>query len=187
MRHRAFLDGLRKIAPVPFAKLPSVSRPKSKHPLDSRRRNLPKAGVGGSRLEAISVSLSPLLDRPGHRGSAAYGASSSANLFVFCSGAPAQIWGRFDKMGRQCLASANLWSQLALTLFTMSEMQIKCVRVPRRWLEKLMMWNRAYETTISDGYRQTIARGPTPWTSEKEAQRLWATSQQHADRSHAHH
>ena len=62
MRHRASLDGLRKIAPVPFANSRLCLDRRANIALDSRRRNLPKAGVGGSRLEAISVSH--LLYRP---------------------------------------------------------------------------------------------------------------------------
>ena len=129
---------------------------------------------------------SPLLDRPGHRG------APPAGLLLlridFSSGAPAQIWGRFAKMGASMPSFCKTMVTVRADDYSPPEMQITCVRVARRLLEKLMMWNRAYETTISDGYRQTIARGPNPWTSEKEAQRLWAASQQeHADRSHAHH
>jgi hypothetical protein len=55
--------------------------------------------------------------------------------------------------------------------------EIKCYRVRRSWIEKLMMWQRAYETRITEGFREICARGPSPEASEQAAQRRWALGQ----------
>jgi hypothetical protein len=49
------------------------------------------------------------------------------------------------------------------------------MRVRRTWLDKLMLWKRAYETKVSDGLREVIGRGPTREASEQSAFRRWNT------------
>jgi hypothetical protein len=34
--------------------------------------------------------------------------------------------------------------------------EIKTLRVRRTWLDKLLLWKRAYETKVSDGLREVI-------------------------------
>jgi hypothetical protein len=41
----------------------------------------------------------------------------------------------------------------------MPEMQITCVRVPRRWLEKIMMWNRASRVAPAHGLQKKKPKG----------------------------
>jgi len=53
--------------------------------------------------------------------------------------------------------------------------QIKTCRVRRTWLDKLLFWQRAYETRIFDQHRKVIGRGPTPEASEEAAERRWVT------------
>jgi hypothetical protein len=52
--------------------------------------------------------------------------------------------------------------------------EIKCSRVRRSWIEKLMMWRRAYETRITEGHHEICARGPSREESQKVARKLWA-------------
>jgi hypothetical protein len=52
-------------------------------------------------------------------------------------------------------------------------LEIKTLRVRRTWLEKLLLWNCAYETRVSDGLREVIGRGPTREGSEQNALRRW--------------
>jgi hypothetical protein len=50
---------------------------------------------------------------------------------------------------------------------------LQTYRVRRHWTEKLLLWGRAYETTIRLSFNQVIGRGPTPEASEKAAKRKW--------------
>ena len=52
--------------------------------------------------------------------------------------------------------------------------QVETRRVRRTWREKLSLWRRAYETTVSDGPREVIGRGPTREASQEDAERQWA-------------
>jgi len=51
---------------------------------------------------------------------------------------------------------------------------IKCTRVHRNLIERLMMWRSAYKTTITEGFLEICARGPSPEASEQTARRRWA-------------
>ena len=46
---------------------------------------------------------------------------------------------------------------------------------PKTWLDRLLLWQRAYETRIFDAHRDVIGRGPTPEASQKAAERKWDT------------
>src|SRR6187401_3400961 len=46
-------------------------------------------------------------------------------------------------------------------------------RVHRTWLERLLLWRRAYETKIFDENHEVRGRGPTPKASQKNAERYW--------------
>jgi len=52
--------------------------------------------------------------------------------------------------------------------------QVETRRVRRTWLEKLLLWGRAYETKVSHGPREVIGGGPTPEASQEDAERQWA-------------
>ena len=45
----------------------------------------------------------------------------------------------------------------------------------RTWVDRLLLWQRAYETRIFDAHREVIGRGPTPEASQKAAERKWDT------------
>jgi hypothetical protein len=51
--------------------------------------------------------------------------------------------------------------------------QVTTRRVPRTWLEKLLLWGRAYTTKVSDQYREVIGRGPSPEISQEAAIKRW--------------
>jgi hypothetical protein len=51
--------------------------------------------------------------------------------------------------------------------------EIRTVRTPRTWFEKLKMWQRAYETKIRDARHEAIGRGATPEASQEAAERRW--------------
>jgi hypothetical protein len=51
--------------------------------------------------------------------------------------------------------------------------QIQTSRIRRTWLEKLFLWQRAYQTKILDAQREFIGRGHTPEASLKLAERRW--------------
>src|SRR5262249_32198935 len=50
---------------------------------------------------------------------------------------------------------------------------IQTSRIRRTWLEKLFLWQRAYQTKILDVQREVIGRGHTPEASLKSAERRW--------------
>jgi hypothetical protein len=52
-------------------------------------------------------------------------------------------------------------------------LEIKTLRVRRTWLDKLLLWKRAYETKVSDGLREVIGRGATREASEQSALQRW--------------
>ena len=58
---------------------------------------------------------------------------------------------------------------------TLQMTEIQTSRVHRRWLDKLLLWPRAYQTKIFDGRREVFGRGPTPEASQGAAERLWVT------------
>jgi hypothetical protein len=58
-------------------------------------------------------------------------------------------------------------------------------RIHRTWFDKLSLWKRAYETTISDGHHEAIGRGPTAETSQEAAGRNWVAKQS-AEKELAH-
>ena len=66
---------------------------------------------------------------------------------------------------------AILRSHPAVKLLRMAE--IKTSRVRRTWLEKLLLWQRAYHTKIFDEHREVFGRGPTPEASQEAAERRW--------------
>jgi hypothetical protein len=51
--------------------------------------------------------------------------------------------------------------------------EIQTERVHRTWLNKLMLWRRAYETKISNDRLGVVGRGPTAHASEAAALRCW--------------
>jgi hypothetical protein len=51
--------------------------------------------------------------------------------------------------------------------------QVRTSRVRRTWLDKLLLWQRAYETRIFDEHREVSGRGPTPEASQDAAERRW--------------
>ena len=51
--------------------------------------------------------------------------------------------------------------------------ELQTVRVRRRWQEKLLLWQRAYETKIRDARREVYGRGPTREASVEAAERRW--------------
>src|SRR5262245_20435421 len=51
---------------------------------------------------------------------------------------------------------------------------IRTERIPRTWLEKLLLWRRAYRTRIFEAHREALGRGPDPEASRKAALRRWA-------------
>jgi hypothetical protein len=51
--------------------------------------------------------------------------------------------------------------------------EVKTVRTHRTWFDKLKMWQRAYETKISDERHEAIGRGATREVSEEAAERQW--------------
>jgi hypothetical protein len=51
--------------------------------------------------------------------------------------------------------------------------EIRTTRVHRTWLDKLLLWQRAYETRIFEGHREVVGRGPTPEASQAVAERRW--------------
>jgi len=63
--------------------------------------------------------------------------------------------------------------------------EMRTTRVHRTWLDKILLWRRAYETRILDGHHEVVGRGPTPeasrdaaeqrWVAETEADATWNT------------
>jgi len=51
--------------------------------------------------------------------------------------------------------------------------EMRTTRVHRTWLDKLLLWQRAYETRIFDGHHDVVYRGPTPEASQAAAERRW--------------
>jgi hypothetical protein len=51
--------------------------------------------------------------------------------------------------------------------------EVQTSRVHRTWLEKLMLWQRAYQTKIIDGHHEVVGRGATAEASQAAAERLW--------------
>jgi hypothetical protein len=51
-------------------------------------------------------------------------------------------------------------------------------RVHRTWLDKLLLWKRAYQTRISDEQREAVGRGPTIEASEQAALSRWVSKGQ---------
>src|SRR5262245_66060804 len=50
--------------------------------------------------------------------------------------------------------------------------EIKTRRTHRTWLEKVKLWQCAYETKVCDSHREIVGRGSTPETSRDAACRL---------------
>jgi hypothetical protein len=51
--------------------------------------------------------------------------------------------------------------------------EIQTSRVHRTWLDRLLFWQRAYQTKIFDEHREVFGRGPTPKASQYAAERRW--------------
>jgi hypothetical protein len=51
--------------------------------------------------------------------------------------------------------------------------EMRTTRVHRTWLDKLLLWQRAYETRIFDGHHDVVGRGPTAEASQVAAERRW--------------
>jgi hypothetical protein len=47
--------------------------------------------------------------------------------------------------------------------------EIRTMRVPRTWWDKLVLWKRAFETEIFDSRREVRGRGRTPEASRETA------------------
>ena len=56
--------------------------------------------------------------------------------------------------------------------------EIQTERVHRTWLDKLLLWRRAYQTRIYDEHREAIGRGPTVQASREAALEKWVTEGQ---------
>jgi hypothetical protein len=54
---------------------------------------------------------------------------------------------------------------------------IETRRSPRTWVERLFLWQRAYETKVLEGHREVTGRGPTPEASQQAAQDRWGSEQ----------
>jgi hypothetical protein len=63
--------------------------------------------------------------------------------------------------------------------------EIKTERVRRTWLDKLLLWRRAYRTRIYDAHREAIGRGPTVEASREAALNVWVSEGQSEDDSAA--
>jgi hypothetical protein len=51
--------------------------------------------------------------------------------------------------------------------------QVKTRRVRLTWLEVLLLWDKAYETKVSDGQQEVAARGLTAEASQIAALNRW--------------
>ena len=51
--------------------------------------------------------------------------------------------------------------------------EVRTSRTRRTWVEKLMLWPRAYQTKIWDRHREAVGRGPTPQAAQEAAERQW--------------
>ena len=58
----------------------------------------------------------------------------------------------------------------------MSELLSRTVRIKRRLIDRLMGFERLYQTKLTDGQRVAYGRGETRKTSEQCAQRNWDAS-----------
>ena len=56
--------------------------------------------------------------------------------------------------------------------------EIQSERVHRTWLDKLLLWRRAYQTRIYDEHREATGRGPTVQASREAALHKWVTEGQ---------
>jgi hypothetical protein len=56
--------------------------------------------------------------------------------------------------------------------------EVRTSRTRRTWAEKLMLWKRAYQATISDGHHEAIGRGSTPEAAIEAAERKWVAEAQ---------
>jgi len=56
---------------------------------------------------------------------------------------------------------------------SMSKMALRTRRVQRSLVERLLGWDRAYETEAAEGLRAVTGRGKTPEDSQKAASRSW--------------
>ena len=51
--------------------------------------------------------------------------------------------------------------------------EIRTERVRRTWLDKLLLWKRAYQTRIFDAHREAFGRGRTAEASREAALSRW--------------
>ena len=51
--------------------------------------------------------------------------------------------------------------------------EIRTERIRRTWLDKLLLWSRAYQTKIFDAHREVVGRGPTAQSSGEAALERW--------------
>jgi hypothetical protein len=51
--------------------------------------------------------------------------------------------------------------------------EIRTTRVRRTWIDKLMLWPRAFESRIFDEHHEAVGRGPTPEASREAAEKRW--------------
>ena len=65
-----------------------------------------------------------------------------------------------------------VWSHRRVRIWLMAT-EIQTARVRRTWIDRLMLWHRAYETKIFDEHREAFGRGPTPARSQEAAERRW--------------
>jgi hypothetical protein len=57
--------------------------------------------------------------------------------------------------------------------------EVRTSRTRRTWVEKLMLWPRAYQTKIWDRHREAVGRGPTPQAAQEAAEKQWLAEAQH--------
>jgi hypothetical protein len=56
--------------------------------------------------------------------------------------------------------------------------EVRTSRTRRTWVEKLMLWPRAYQTKIWDRHREAVGRGPTPQAAQEAAEKQWVAEAQ---------
>jgi hypothetical protein len=83
--------------------------------------------------------------------------------------------------------TSHFWRQTPVHGGLLCMAEIQTSRVHRTWPEKFLLWRRAYQTKIFAERREVFGRGPTPETSQEDAERRWvaeAESTPHPEQTH---
>ena len=59
--------------------------------------------------------------------------------------------------------------------------EITTRRSRRTWLERLSMWQRAYETKVFDNVREVVGRGRTPQAAQDAALKRWGLGDEYTN------